>query len=475
MNKRKGIGNSAFALLTSISLITGLTLLSFSGNPYNLGGNTPGSNGSFNPDMSNVSVPENTSVDPSNYINQETAQNTELPENQDLITKLAKGLFKTLSGQNIQPAEMPNSSSNQTPGNSSMNETFDENGTDGNLTNPEYTENQTGEKNTSTENETGAEDPTYSEKSDPGNFTNSSQNKSDSFGNISESEMNESRGLFAALAKSISSIFGSDNQAETPNDDETQQPAENETRSSDDSEGPSSNRDNKTSQSPEEINQDSSQSQEDNQSQQQNNQSSPVMNNLPWIIGLLAAAALLVLFYRSDKDTDEFIKTLLQKIKSGIISIPDLFRRTIVNTVSFIIEKAHLLADFIKKLATAPTRTIRKVRNSVKQKIHRIRNKASKLRHRSLKENLNIALKGESETYEGLDQVWHRLKQKLELENNHTFTPSEVRAEAVRQNLPEETVEEIVDAFRREKYSAQGYPGRLDTSKWNKDLEGDEN
>lgn len=474
MENRKGLGNSVFALITSASLITGLTLLSLTSSPYSIAANAT-QNQSTNPDMSNISLPENTSVNASNYVNREQAQNL-ASKNPDLVTSIAKKLFELMSGKQLQPPQ---------PGNISMggnNTTLPENITE-NITEP--SENITKPSNTTENNTTGNETETETPSDNPENSTDSDNttepqnttdnqtspeqegnntfnNTFDGFNQTGGNTTAENLGFLQQIAKTFSQLFtgeetGSKNQTSDSQQNQSDQP---------EPEQP---------QEPENPDQNGSQT-EDDKSQQQQTESSP-LSNIPVLplTAVLAASFLAVIYYRSDKDGKEFLKTLLNRLKSVVTSIPDLFRRTVVNTVSFVIDRMKGLADFIVALAHKPGKTVNRIKEATVQKINRLKNWLKTVRNRSVKENLKIALKGgETESYEGLDQVWYRLKQKLKLENSKTVTPAEVRAEAIRQGLPDQTVEKVVDAFRREKYSSEGYPGELEISKWNRDLDGDE-
>lgn len=475
MENRKGLGNSVFALITSASLITGLTLLSMTSSPYSIAANTT-QNQSMAPDMSNVSLPENTSVNASNYVNREQAQNL-ASKNPDLITSIAKKLFEIMSGQQLQPPQPGNTSlgGNNTTGNMTGPEgnitapsNTTDNSTTGNETEPEmppgYPSNATEPDNTTEPQENTTNNQSNPERPDGNNTFN---NTFDDFNQTGGNKTAENLGFLQQIAKTFSQLFtGGETGAENQTG-ENQSSTTSDNQSSPEPEQP---------QNPENPDQNGSQS--DNDEKQQENTESSILSKIPVLplAGFLAVALLALMYYRSDKDGGEFLKTLLNRLKAAITSIPDLFRRSVVNTVSFLIDRTKGIAAFMNEMMHKPVETVAVIKERAKNKLTAIKNWLGSVRNRSIKDNLKIALKGgETQSYEGMDQIWHNLKKKLKLENNNTVTPAEVRAEAIKQNLPDHTVDEIVDAFRREKYSSQGYPGDLEISKWNKDLEGDEN
>lgn len=463
MFDRKGVANSTYAVLTSTALITGLMLLSFSGNPYSLadsvGQQSP--NTSINNGAGNLSMPENSSVNASNYLNPGN-ESRSIKQNQDIVTKLAKGLFEMISGQKLTKADN-NTLSNRSGSNLSENQTLEGNKTQNeNITSPNKTDSPDLSGNTSVENDTQniSGSPPVNETFNQSEFNQSMQKEN-------------STGFLAGLAKTISNLFNPDsqpssnqtslNQTQTPDQNQTSNPKTNDTSSTPTQE---TGKESKT---------------EENKTQQNNNPESSTQQKLQGIntqllaalLALIALIAALILFYRSDKNGKEFLKALIGKIKSAVTSIPDLFRRSIVNTVSLIISKINALITLAKKIARKPSITAKNILESIKEKIRLFNNYFNRARQRTVKQNLLLLLKGKEENYEGLDHVWHELKKKLGLENETTMTPAEVRAEAIKQNFPDETVSEIVEAFRKDKYSSQSYTGKIDFSKWDKDLQGD--
>jgi hypothetical protein len=465
MFDRKGVANSTYALLTSTALITGLMLLSFSGNPYSLAGETgqQNSGSSFNPDTGNFSLPENTSINASNPISPENASQS-IEGNQGIVTELAKGLFKAISGREIQPGNqtLPNETGTTTPENQTIG---DNTTTPDDPQRPDIPENTTGDNTTQNISQ-----PTQNETFNESDFNQS----------MPDTNNTDSEGLLAGIAKTISNLFNTDSQPSGNQTDinQTQDPSttpNNDTSENPDGETPQ----NETTETPP---QEGEEPQERNNTQQSGDTESSTKESLPTpdtqtllaIIAVIAALSIVILFYRSDKNLKEFLKALADKLKSFVTSIPDLFRRSIVNTVSLIVSKIAFLADFSKKAAKAPTKTLHRIKESIIGKINRWKKSFNQARNRSVKKNISLLLTGKDESYEGLDQVWHELKKKLNLENDRTVTPAEVRAEAIKQNLPDDTVSEIVEAFRKDKYSSEGFTGKQDISKWNQDLQGDE-
>ena len=464
MESKKGLANSAAALATSTALAAGLMLLSFSGNPYSLAGQTAQQSGA-NTTGEDLDFPGNRSLNTSD-VPRNALNNTSIPQNQDLVTTVAKSLFKFLSGKQIEPPQgqlQPNISENMT----------------GNQTLPE---NMTDPDSNTTENMTEPEEPNITEP-DPENISepNITEPPINQTPDINETSLNgtkESLGFAAKLVKSLTGLFGGeqdlpqDNQTstqnQTPPENQSEPPSEPPQQNSTDPEPP---QDNETSQSPDEEN-NTQQSQEDNQNQESGLPEFNLKNLLP-ILGVLGAAALSLLFYRSDKDGKEFLKAVINKVRNFVYSIPDLFRRTIVNSISFIYSKINALYALAVRIAKAPAKTLRSIKNRIIQKIQYYRGRLNRVRQRSVKQNFEVLLKGQQETFEGLDEVWHELKTRSKLKGETTVTPAEVRAEAVKQNLPEETVDQVVDAFRHEKYTVEGYPDMLNISEWEGDLRGD--
>ncbi len=459
MDSKKGLANSAAALATSTALAAGLMLLSFSGNPYSLAGQTAQQSGA-NATGQNLDFPGNRSINTSD-VPRNALSNTSIPQNNDLVTTVAKSLFKFLSGKQIEPPQgqlKPNISRNRT----------------GNQTLPE---NMTDPDTNTTENITEPGEPNITEPEEPNitdpNITEPPVNQTPGM-NVSKEQL----GFAAKLIKTLSGLFGGGDKPQTNQtlDNQTlgnQTPPGNQSKPEEpprqNSTDPEPPQDNQTSQTPE--NNETDQQQEKDEKKQ----GLPDINlkNLLPILGVLAAAALVLLFYRSDKDGKQFLRTLINRAKHFVYSIPDLFRRTIVNSISFIYRKIHAVYELAVKIAKAPAKTLRSIKNSILQKIRRYRTRANRIKQRSVKQNLEVLLKGQQETFEGLDEVWHELKTRSKLKGETTVTPAEVRAEAVKQNLPEETVDQVVDAFRHEKYTAEGYPDMLNISEWEGDLRGD--
>ncbi len=463
MESKKGLANSAAALATSTALAAGLMLLSFSGNPYSLAGQTAQQSGA-NATGDNLDFPGNRSLNASD-VPRNALSNTSIPQNQDLVTTVAKSLFKFLSGKNIEPPQgqlQPNISENMT----------------GNQTLPE---NMTDPDSNTTENITEPDRPNITEPdpeniSEP-NITEPPINQTPDINQTSLNGTKESLGFAAKLIKSLKGLFSGEqdlpqnnqtpSQNQTQPENQTEPPSEPPQENSTDPEPPE---DNETSQTPEEGN--NTQQSDDKDQQKQGLPDINLKNLLP-ILGLLAAAALALLFYRSDKDGKEFLKAVFNKVRNFVYSVPDLFRRTIVNSISFIYSKTNALYILAVRIAKAPAKTLRSIKNRIIQKIQYYRGRMNRVRQRSVKQNLEVLLKGQQETFEGLDEVWHELKTRSKLKGETTVTPAEVRAEAVKQNLPEETVDQVVDAFRHEKYTVEGCPDMLNISEWEGDLRGD--
>jgi len=462
--EKKGLANSTAALATSTALAAGLMLLSFSGNPYSLAGQAGQQTGGNMTDGNKTQFPVNQTPSPDQVPN-EMLQNTSVPKDNDLITSIAKSVFKAFSGTQPQiPENMPVNTTGNTTQNITDNNTDNNTQLPGNKTEPDI--NQT---DNLTENIT--------EPQEEFNDTNTTEPPlNDSSLNVSEEQL----GFAAKLVKNIMQVFGGGSQTDTQKS-QTNGTTGNQTGDSTENRTQPDPENSTDPKQPEQNNQTSPEQNETKQTSSKSNEKKEDRGILPDIglkiliplITLIAGVLTLLTYFRSDKDAKEFLKALAEKIENFIYSIPDLFRRTVVNIVSFAYSKFQALKNLMIRIIKAPAETIANIRENLGRKIEKIRIRLNRLNQRSLRQNLEVIVKGQQTTYEGLDEIWHELKVKTMMKNDTTVTPAEVRAEAVKKNLPQETVDQIVEAFRQENYTAAGYPDMLDISKWEKDLKGD--
>ncbi len=183
----------------------------------------------------------------------------------------------------------------------------------------------------------------------------------------------------------------------------------------------------------------------------------------------LAAAAL----YRSDVDTKKLLKQIIRKARELVKAAPDIFRRLIVNTATLLSNTVQKLLKTLVDLARRPVSTASEIKEGLTVKIINIHKWLLSLRDGGWKRKIRENLPVKEEPENSLEYVWRLLKRKAGVENDNTYTPLEVGGLALEHDLDRETVGDIVEAYRLEQYSSEGYTGELDISEWRKNL-GDE-
>lgn len=472
MKRSRGTTDATYALLASGALMAGLLLLSIAGTPFSL---MEGSGQQPSLDPQDLELLENGSIDPSEYVDQETAQDAaEAAADSGMIRSIARRLFELLSGQQIRPPGgegLPNGTGmNGTDGNrtleegnttdggdggGSSNQTIDdgnETDTSGNETVDDTNQTGGGSDQTSDGNETGTDD-----QQQPGNETDdgSQQDDGGADGDQGTDDTNSSAGedgFLQGLMDGLSSVFNGSGSQESPTD-------------------PTSNRSGTGSDTGQEGGTEDTQ-----QDDAGAGRDGPLLDRLWEIAPYLLALALLivaVMFYRSDADARTFLRRLLERLRRFITVIPDLFRHLIVDTISFLIAKVRALYRFIVRLVRRPVLTLREMGRSLRSRIQDTVSAAGRMRERGLRGCVD-AIAGKGAERDGLDRLWYRLKQELGLGGALSVTPAEVRELALRNHLPQGPVDELVEAFRQEKYTAEGYPETIDMEAWERALWGEE-
>jgi hypothetical protein len=461
-------------MIASMALATGLVLLSFSGGIFSLTGQALQEDGStgLDPDLDGVEPPE-TGINASQYIDEETARQA---ADSDIVTKLARGLFEFLSGQDLEPptdiggngsirpddgsvngtdganASLPDGEgggeTNATDGTGDGGNVTDGNATDGdgttggtNATDGDAGPNMTGGQDDT--NTTGDDqDTNMTDGSDdrPQNETDDSQtdpggqNASMPDGNASSSD-----GFLSDMVQRFADVLGGSGQDGTSPDDRESGSGQQDGDSGDDG---------------------------------------GMMQSLgglkallvPLVIVGLAVGGLLV--YRSDKSLKEIVKMLLDRAGSFVRSLPDLLGRSIVRAVSAVIAAMERLWDAAVRLVHAPGETVQRAWAIVLERLEQVRSWVAAVRERSVRENVDMIVHGSMEELEGLDRLWMRLKEAVGIEDG-SMTPVEVGWAAIEHGFPRETVEEIVAALRERKYSSRARD-TIDIDRWERALWGDD-
>lgn len=180
----------------------------------------------------------------------------------------------------------------------------------------------------------------------------------------------------------------------------------------------------------------------------------------------LAAIAL----YRSDVDTKKLLKQMARKLSELIKAGPDIFRRLIVNTATLLSNTAHRVLKTAGEFAKRPLATAGKIRKGLGKRTSAFYAFLLSLRKGGWKRKVREALPVKEEPEHSLEYVWRLLKMKAGVENDNTYTPLEVGGLALEQDLDRETVSDIVEAYRLEQYSSEGYTGELEITEWRRFL-----
>lgn len=431
MNDRKALANSFYALIASLSLMTGMTMLSVTGPGNQADIETPGDLNA-SPDIPGNLTPDNTSVEPG-----DAPGDVSPPDIQEdgLIAEMARSLYGLISGSDVKP-------SGTTPaGNlSGMNGSKD-NMTDNSSINDSQSEiNDTAEPNTSLPNQTlpnGTSSPELSDEN--------------------------SSGLLKGLMKQLAEIidFSGNNTKQspgnnTPPDMNQTLPDENDTT------------ENRSSEEPE--------PEENQSSPSSGNETGLSMPDTPPNIlpamALLVIGSLIFLAYRSNIDFIVLFKSAGRRLKDFLLAIPDLFRRFIVRSVVFVSSRLGKLAALAVALVKAPIDTIEKMIERAGKKLNNMVSALRAIREAGVSNILGRMIPGSETPEKGLGLIWYLLRKKAKVSRN-TLTPKEIGDRAREQGVDPSTVDEVVRAYRWENYSPDGYQGEMNIENWKEEL-GDE-
>ena len=432
MDNRKALANSFYALAASMSLVAGMTALSITDPAQEV--ETPGSIGS--PEIpGNISLPGNSSLPDSNTST--PAGNISVPQNvtvreDGLIAGIARGIFEALSGQKLKPPDTNLSIGNVSAGNiSTGNQTSTPSG--GNNTGPE------------------------------GNITEPPElNGTPPELNGSIPEGSGDQGFLSGMLKQLSQMF---NFSASPDQglNSSQNPEE-DPRNPDEPERPD-----------QPDNPDESGKPDDSQESSQQN---PGLPELPDNLLLLVAGVLLVavvfLGHRSDVDMKALLRAMAVKAKDFVVSIPDLFRRTVVRIAMGITGIIRRMTEIIAGLARTPVRTLEKILDAWRNRARLFRDKTSEIKERGMSSTIKSMLPGASTPEEGLAKIWFMLRKAAGLQKERSLTPAEIGERARDQGVDPATVEEVVEAYRWEKYAPEGFDGKLKLDEWERNLGGDD-
>jgi hypothetical protein len=198
----------------------------------------------------------------------------------------------------------------------------------------------------------------------------------------------------------------------------------------------------------------------------------PDLGMLLPLIGLISILTAAIIVYRSDSSPGELLKAFLRRLKLFIIGIPDLFRRAVVGIVNSTISLVRSLAEKLEKLIRSPRLFFEKLKEKWRRRAEKVEEETEEIGDKGVKEYVKERFTEASENLKGIDRVWLNLKEKAGIGRKTSLSPREV-GEKAREDLPGGMVEEIVDAFRLEKYSSQSFGEKDRVREWLEDLEDD--
>jgi len=478
MGMHRGLTDARYALITAAAIMTGLVLLSVAGTPFSLMGES-GQQASLDP--GDVEVPGNVSVDPSKYVDEETARSAaEAAGDSGLVKTIARKVFELVSGQDL-AGSLPSNMSGGLNGSGQQGTTNNSGGTgDGSLSDSNGStggDNQTvsrgngstgsGEGNQTTDdgNQTGSGDGNQTDgggEDTTGNGTDggSQDPMNDTQDSGDDTGQGNSTGFLSGIMETLSSVLGGSENATAPDQDQDQ--GQQDTGDAQQDQG-------------QQDQQDSQQDEDGTEESGTETQQQSLRERATGILPYLLAAALLVLavmFYRSDADAKTFLQRLLERTKDVITDVPDLFRRSVVRAVSTVLAKLRALGRFCVRLAYRPVETVQGLVQRIRERLIAAQDEIQQLRAAGL-DGLVASLRGQEPDRDRLEQLWFRLKDELGL-SEASVTPAEVQELALQEGLPEGPATELVEAFRQEKYTTAGYPHTLDMDAVERSLWGDQ-
>jgi hypothetical protein len=198
----------------------------------------------------------------------------------------------------------------------------------------------------------------------------------------------------------------------------------------------------------------------------------PDLGMIPSLIGLIGLLTAAIIIYRSDSSPVEILKAVLRRVKLFILGIPDLFRRAVVGLVNSSISLIRSLVEKLRKLVYSPRLFFEKLKQKWRRRAEKVEEETEEIGDKGVKEYFKERFTEAGEQLEGIDRVWLNLKEKAGLGRKTSLSPREVGDKA-RKDLPESMVDEIVDAFRLEKYSSHNFSKKERIRDWLEDLEDD--
>lgn len=432
---RKGLKNSSYALVITLAFISGLMLLSFSGNPYSLAGQSNMQEIQENVDTEQIqeNLPEDTPFNAGNYLNT-GQQNLESPSgSQEIIKAIAEGLMQGSGDKQREKSSDGNNTSEPSNGGNqtspSQNQTID----GGNQTDNQE-DSETGNQSTEDSQENSQEPDSQNSTDQNGEKQEDSQNQGndsiESGTNSSSSDDGggeESSGLIQDIAESVSEMFSSNS---------SQESSQGSQRESQNNQG---------------------------QSSESGSSSSGIVDTLSdskrklfAVLAVLAALTCIALLYRTDESVEDVLRSILRRLRSFVKSIPDLVTRYVVKSVRFLSQKVMSLNTLIREIIRSPAEKAGDLQLWLKEKLDQFKELLQASRDEGLHKVLGNFVGSENRSLSGLDRLWLDFKIMLGLRDSSSRTPEEVRREAYRQEMPQEKVDSIVEAFRREKYSSEG-------------------
>jgi hypothetical protein len=307
---------------------------------------------------------------------------------------------------------------------------------------------------------------------------NSSQGETNRTGDVEGPDINGSseingsvsdqvgEGLLAALGKMFSDLIGQ-NGDQNSGDDQREQREDDgsNTGKESDSSGDEEQTENRSSSEESSRNDSTPESPQENSTKQGSDEGSfsKYREILAGTAALLMLAGAVILIRKSDRNLREILEEFYERARRFIYSIPDLAARSVVGAVAKVYSAFQKLGNEIIRLLESPFVYLRERAGRIVEASRELRQKISMVLSTGMLETLKRKVYGEEETYEGVDLVWNEFKSDLEREDFSTSTPGEVGDYAVNvENLPEDDVSEIVEAFRESNYTFEGYQGSLE-------------
>ena len=420
MNQSKILSNSLFQIITALSLIAGLLLLSFSGNPFTL----------LEPPEPDIETPE-------------TLEDQELENN-----TFAERVQQQLQEQDIDSPEqdIPNLENDSFLDRAALG--ILERLVDTNQTLEEEQEIEHGEEQETDEGQAGEEESVQED---------SEQQQEEQ--NEQEEETEES---------------GQEEQEQDEQDQEQEE--ESEELEQEDSEREETQQEEKQEEQEgkQEIDEPDEAEEEEDEEAETSGITEKIEDRSKSILTVLIIIATVVaalLVYISDADIREISRTIIQKLKSFIKTLPDATQRMLLNIVNITYSTINRIIVFAKELVTKPVQKTKQTIKTAKNSFNGLKNWFVSLKQNGLDSQASNFLGRNEKEYNGLMAAWMTLKARAGLKGQDNYTPEEVREKALENQLPQNTVNKLVEIFRVDKYSSQDYKDSENPENLKKDLE----